>query len=49
MLLDVLQSFVLLKTNLEELDRININFFWNKNLNYKGVNLIGWDKIYNFK
>lgn len=40
-----MQSFLLPKSNLENLDRINRNFLWNKNLDDKTGNLVGWDTI----
>lgn len=40
-----MQSFMLPKQYLEELDRINRDFFWNKDPNKNGKNLVGWDII----
>lgn len=33
------------KHNLEELDKINRIFFWNKEQDKKGMNMVSWNKI----
>lgn len=40
-----MQSFLLPKSLLSNLDRIYRNFFWNKDSDIKSPNLIGWDRI----
>lgn len=40
-----MQSFTLPSYNLTKLDKINRNFFWNKDSNSKSPNLIGWDNV----
>lgn len=41
----MMQSFSLLGGVLQDLDKINRIFLWNKSPDCKSANLIGWDKV----
>lgn len=44
-----MQSFMLIKLNSDELDRINRNFYCDNNNSNKGINLVEYDKICRLK